>query len=224
MEPYVPDRKSKPVNRDSLVYPALYNGPVNYFARLVRESEIILEIFDHYSKQTYRNRCLVMGPNGVMALSIPIKKIRGEKNLLKDVRVDYQTPWNKIHWRSLTASYTASPYFEYYRDDLAPFYEKRTEFLVDLNLQLLECTLRMMNLHIPVHFSKSFREIDGSDDPRLYIHPKKNQAVFDPAFQPVGYHQVFADRLGFRSNLSFLDLLFNEGPSALMLLHQSLIT
>ena len=211
-------------NTASLVYPALYNGPVNYYARLVREQQICLEQFENYTKQTYRNRCRIVGPNGVLTLSIPVKKRRGKKNYLKDIRIDYDTPWNKVHWRSLVASYASSPFFEYMMDDLIIFYENKFDFLLDLNLQLLERTLRLMELNIPVQYSDSFTEITGKADPRHFIHPKMDQAVVDPDFQPVEYHQVFFDRLGFQKNMSILDLLFNEGPATLSILHKSLKT
>ena len=224
MEPHVPDCKSQQVIRVSLVYPALYNGPVNYFAHLVREQEIGLEQFDSYTKQTYRNRCMIMGPNGVFTLSIPVKRKRGVKNHLKEIRIDYDTPWNKNHWRSLVASYASSPFFEYFRDDLVMFYENKFEFLIDLNQQLLERTLQLLGLKILVCCSASFTEIAGEADPRHFIHPKKEQTMVDPDFQPVVYHQVFADRLGFQANLSVLDLLFNEGPAALSILQKCLKT
>lgn len=224
MEPHVPDCKSQQVIRVSLVYPALYNGPVNYFAHLVREQEIDLEQFDSYTKQTYRNRCMIMGPNGVLTLSIPVKRRRGVKNHLKEIRIDYDTPWNKNHWRSLVASYASSPFFEYFRDDLVTFYENKFEFLIDLNQQLLERTLQLLGLKILVCCSASFTEITGEADPRHFIHPKKEQTMVDPDFQPVVYHQVFADRLGFQANLSVLDLLFNEGPAALSILQKCLKT
>ncbi len=207
-----------------MVYPALYNGPVNYFARLVREQSIILEQFDSYTKQTYRNRFRVMGPNGVLTLSIPVKKKPGIKNHLRDIRIDYDTPWNNIHWRSLVASYAASPFFEYFQDDLVQYYENKFEFLIDLNVQLAETILQMMEVKIPVQCSKSFSKITGETDPRYFIHPKKDPAVVDPDFQPVVYHQVFSNRHGFHANLSILDLLFNEGPAALSILHKSLKT
>jgi len=207
-----------------LIYPALYNGPLNYFARLVREDEITLEQYDSYAKQTYRNRCLIMGPNGVQSLSVPVKKRPGVKNHLRDIKLDYDTPWNKIHWRSLVASYAASPFFEFFEDDLGLLYEKRYEFLTDLNLKLLDWALRILGLNTPVSFSNFFTEIEGNEDPRFFIHPKMDQAVLDPDFHPAHYHQVFSDRLGFQSNLSILDLIFNEGPAALSILHKSLKT
>jgi len=207
-----------------LIYPALYNGPLNYFARLVREQEITLEQLDHYTKQTYRNRCKILGPNGVLSLSIPVKKKHGTKNLLRDIRIDYDMAWNRNHWRSLVASYASSPYFEYMSDELAPFFEKKYEFLIDLNTRLLEYSLNLLGLEIPLRHSLSFTEIVSPSDPRHFIHPKKIETVEDPDFQVIEYHQVFSDRQGFQANLSILDLLFNEGPAALGILRRSLRT
>jgi hypothetical protein len=197
-----------------LIFPALYNGPVNYFARLVKQQEVVMEQYDSYSKQSYRNRCMIMGANGVVTLSIPVKRAHGVKTLLRDIRIDYTSNWNKIHWRSLVASYASSPFFEYIADELHPFYHQRFEFLIDLNVQLVNHTLVFLGLNIPVVCSEEFTPILSERDPRHFIHPKKEQAITDPDFSPPVYHQVFSDRLGFRSNLSILDLIFNEGPAA----------
>lgn len=205
-----------------MIYPALYNGPLQYFARLVKEEEILLEQNDSYIKQTYRNRCRIMGPNGLLTLSIPVKRKRGSKSLFKEIRVDYDTPWNKVHWKSLNAAYATSPFFEYFSDELLPFYEKRFEFLLDLNTGLLDRTLQMMGLNIPLRLSEDFTPIGGEDDPRYFIHPKKEKA--DPNFSQQPYHQVFEEKLGFHPNLSILDLLFNEGPASLLNLKDSLKT
>jgi len=165
-----------------------------------------------------------MGANGVMALSIPVKKERGKKNYFRDIRIDYDTSWRKIHWRSLVASYATSPFFEYIADEIFPFYEKSYDFLIDLNYQLLEYTLGFLGLHTELKYSEAFTPLISKQDPRHFIHPKKNQAVVDPGFLPLEYHQVFSDRLGFRANLSILDLIFNEGPNALSYLHRCLRT
>ncbi|HER09440.1 MAG TPA: hypothetical protein ENO20_11085 [Bacteroides sp.] len=205
-----------------MVYPAFYNGPVNYFARLIREQEIVLDQHEHYYKQTYRNRCRIMGPNGPLSLSVPVKKKRGEKNRMKDIRIDYDTPWQKIHWRSMVAAYASAPYFQFMRDDLAVFFEKRYNFLVDLNRDMLARCLYLLGREIPVTLSDSFAEIKEREDPRIFIHPKLDPAIHDPLFHSVPYHQVFSDRFGFKSNLSILDVLFNEGNNALSILEKSL--
>jgi len=205
-----------------LIFPALYNGPLNYYARLIGQKELILEQFDSYSKQSYRNRCMIMGPNGVIALSIPVLRKRGEKTLLRDIRIDYDSKWNKIHWRSLVASYASSPFFEYLADEINPFYLKNYEFLIDLNQELVEHTLVFLGLNIQVSCSDAFTPLSSEEDPRHFIHPKKDQAIADPAFLPLEYHQVFSDRLGFQSNLSILDLIFNLGPDSLSYLRACL--
>jgi hypothetical protein len=207
-----------------LIFPALYNGPVNYYARLVRQQEIVLEQYDSYSKQTYRNRCMIMGPNGVVTLSIPVKRKRRVKTHLRDIRIDYDSNWNRIHWRSLVASYASSPFFDFMAEEIHPLYEKRFEFLIDLNVSLIEEALGLMGLKIPVVCTKEFSPIVPDHGPRHFIHPKMDQAAADPGFHPLEYHQVFADRLGFRANLSILDLIFNEGPDALAYLQRCLKT
>ena len=207
-----------------MIFPALYNGPLNYYARLVKERKIVLEQYDSYTKQTYRNRCLIMGPNEVITLSIPVRKISGEKTHLKDIRIDYDSNWNKIHWRSLVASYASSPFFEYLAEEISPFYSKHYTYLLDLNQELMETTLGFLGLDIQVSCSEEFTPIQSERDIRNFIHPKKDQAEADPGFLPLEYHQVFSDRLGFRPNLSILDLIFNLGPESLSYLHRCLKT
>ena len=207
-----------------MIFPALYNGPINLFSRLVREEHIVLEQFDHYQKQTYRNRCRILGPNGIISLSIPVIKVHGTKSYLRDIRIDYTGSWNRNHWRSLVAAYASSPYFGLLADELVPYYERKYEYLIDLNIELLERTLKVMGLNIPASCSSSFTEMDPDGDPRQFIHPKKKESVEDPDFLSIEYHQVFSDRFGFVPNLSILDLLFNEGPNATGILRQSLRT
>lgn len=190
----------------------------------MREDKIILEQYDSYIKQSYRNRCRICGANGTLNLSIPVKRQRGTKTLFKDIRIDYDMSWQKVHWRSMVAAYASSPFFEYFMDDLVVFYEKRVEYLVDLNRALLEKTLFCMGVKIPVRMSDAFIPISDREDPRQFIHPKLETRVADPAFSALPYHQVFEEKHGFQSNLSILDLLFNEGPGSLSVLKKSLKT
>lgn len=224
MEPHVPHCKGQPVNSALLVYPALYNGPINYYARLIREERIILEQYDHYTKQTYRNRFRIMGPNGILTLSVPVKRRRGKKTFLRDILIDYDTPWNKIHWRSLVGAYTASPFFHLMKDEFVPFYQQRTRFLIDLNLGLTETTLGLIGADIPVIKSHGFMLSTDSTDRDPWYHAKKKVEETDPGFHPPEYHQVFSEKYGFIPNLSILDLLFNEGPNTMIYLKQSLRT
>lgn len=51
-----------------------YLAPVEYYSKLLNYDKIFIEQHDHYMKQTYRNRCTIAGPEGELALSIPIVK------------------------------------------------------------------------------------------------------------------------------------------------------
>lgn len=165
-----------------------------------------------------------MGPNGKLDLIVPVKRQRGSKTLFRDIRIDYDTPWQRIHLGSLEASYASSPYYEFMMDDLDPYYRKQHHFLVELNLLLVECALHLLGVQIPVSLTGSFSGITGPGDPRQFIHPKQDPSGSDPVFNPFRYHQVFSEKHGFMPNLSILDVLFNEGPTALSVLHASLKT
>lgn len=206
-----------------MLLPLLYNGPVSYFARMVRQQECILEQFDSYQKQSYRNRCRIVGPNGPIDLSIPVLRKHGQKTLMKDVRVDYENHWNRIHWKSLEASYASSPYFEYFAADYELLYRRNYSFLVDLNMDFLRLALDCLDLHPLLQLSADFTAISAID-PREFIHPKKKSQEEDPEFNSIPYHQVFTERHGFLADLSILDLLFNLGPDAPSLLRASLKT
>ena len=54
-------------------------------------------------------------------------------------------------------------------------------------------------------------------DLRESIRPKQPYRT-DPAFSAVPYYQVFSQRQGFLPNLSIVDLLFNMGPEARLVL------
>lgn len=207
-----------------MIFPALHNGPINYYARLIRQEKIVLEQYDNYTRQTYRNRCMITGPNGLITLSVPVKKVSGVKTHFRDIRIDYDSPWNRNHWRSLVAAYAASPFFEFVADDLHPLYQEQFDFLFDLNHALLECTFSMLGLVIPVSCTDSFLPITSEEDPRHFIHPNKQGSSSDADFQPADYHQVFSDRIAFRPNLSILDLIFNEGPETVSYLKDAIKT
>lgn len=202
---------------------SVYNGPIQYFARIVKEKTIVIEQHDHYIKQTYRNRCRILGANGPLTLSIPVVNVSGQNTLMKDTRIEYAFPWQKMHFKSIESAYASAPFYEFIIDDLSVFYTKRFEFLVDYNRQILETILNILDMDRKITHSDTFETItDEVNDPRFFIHPKKDFRIFDRQFRPVGYKQVFSEKHGFVPNLSILDLIFNEGIHSRQILEQSL--
>jgi len=194
------------------VLPLFYLPPVEYFTQLNNyKPDLWIEKEEHFPKQTYRNRANIYSPDGLLALTVPV--IKGAKNhtKIKDVKISYDFEWQRLHWLSLGACYRRSAYFEYYEDELAPFYEKRFDFLFDYNEQLLQFLLKSVKLKVSLNFTESYEAAyPGVADFRDNIHPKR-----ESDFDQKPYFQVFEDRKGFQKNLSIVDLLFNQGPNSI---------
>lgn len=197
-------------------------APVQYFAHLAACSQATIELYCSYSRQSYRNRYLIYGANGPLALTVPVVKVPGKKILTKDVRVSYDTPWHEVHWKSIEAAYNSSPYYLYYKDDIEPLFIKKWDFLKDLNEAALNVTMESAGVVTPVLYSEDYHpEYASVKDLREVIHPKKD-LLGDPDFLPQAYRQVFGLDKSFVPNLSILDLLFNKGPESLLVLRDSL--
>ena len=190
-----------------------YFGPIYYYAVLVKTEKVYIEQFENFIKQTYRNRCVILGGNGPMQLIVPVVKGRGPKTLIKDLQISYDTDWQRNHWRTIFSAYSSSPFFEYYKDDIQPFFETKHKFLLDFNLKIHETVCELLEVENTAGLTAGFEKVpEGTINLRESISPKiKTQN--NTNFQPVKYTQVFSDKLGFVPNLSILDLLFNEGPN-----------
>lgn len=208
-------------SEDTVLLSTSYFGSVQYFTKFLLYPFRIIERFDHYTKQTYRNRCLILGANGVLPLSIPVHKGPLHKTYVKDIRIDYSKDWRKLHWKGIESAYMHSPFFEFYMDEIRTFLEKEHVFLLDLNSKILNYLLDTLEVDGSYSYTDKFNDSEAVADFRDSIHPKKNPED-DPRFLVRPYPQVFADRLGFKSNLSIIDLLFNEGPNARAVLEQSI--
>jgi len=191
------------------VFPMFYLPPVEYFAKLkLYQAGILIEKEEHFPKQTYRNRANIYSPDGVLTLTVPVIKGSKQHTKVKDVKISYDFNWQRLHWQSLQACYRRSAYFEYYEDDLAPFYERNFPFLFDYNEQLLQFILRSVKLGAAFTYTETFEPAYPlMVDLRHAINPKK-----ESRFDQKPYLQVFEERKGFQKNLSIVDLLFNQGP------------
>ena len=199
-----------------LLQPSFFAPLIQYVA-MVMDPELVFERQDNFQKQTYRNRCYIYGANGRQLLSVPIMHSKSDvRQKSKDVKIDNSFPWQRNLIRSLEASYRSSPYFEYYEDELMVVLNKSHTFLIDLNLEAHSVISECLQLENNIQFTEDFQLYPAeANDFRFLVDAKKKNS-YD--FQP--YIQVFSSKFGFLSNLSILDLLFNEGTNALNYLEQ----
>ncbi|MGB0932530.1 MAG: WbqC family protein, partial [Chitinophagales bacterium] len=142
----------------TLLIESQYAGTIQYYARMLHHGKVLVEKYEHFQKATYRNRCYIAMPDGKMRLSIPMEKGRSHRRTIKDMKISYEWDWQKHHWNSFMAAYRSSPYFEYYEDDLQPFYTNKMVYLMDFNQQLCDFVLNAINAQtlIDIQYTQEF--------------------------------------------------------------------
>jgi hypothetical protein len=200
--------------KNSVILSLAYFPPIQYMTKFLQYKEVYIEARENYQTQSYRNRAVISGPNGLQNLSIPVKKSSTAKPEIREVEIDYKTDWQKDHWRSIENAYKSSPFFEFYRDAFLPYFEQQNiRFLFEYNLRILTTLLEEIEIQNSPILTEHFYANAEADDYRFCIHPKPKLQKPDEYFQAKAYSQVFSDRFAFLPNLSILDLLFNQGPN-----------
>lgn len=187
-----------------------YLGTVEYYSRVADADMVHIEASENFVKQTWRNRMRILSANGPIDLSIPIIKGHSPNQPIREVRIDYQENWQKIHFRSVESAYRRSPFYEFLIDEIRWLWEIRLEYLLDYNMRAMRTVLEIMKSDVVIKLTQEYQKPDyyKEMDYRYSIHPKaKKQGT---GYEPVPYHQVFSDRFGFVQDLSILDWLFND--------------
>tara|TARA_B100000886_G_scaffold267999_1_gene192122 strand:- start:954 stop:1562 length:609 start_codon:yes stop_codon:yes gene_type:complete len=184
--------------------PCAYFGSIEYFSHLI-SNKYLIEVNDYFIKQSLRTRCKIYGANGPLTLTVPKVRKKSSKTLFKDIKINYDHDWQKEHWESLISSYRSSPFFEYYEDELQTLFKKKYIFLIDLNIEMMTFVCSKIGISTAFNLSESY--IDNSN----YVDKRMHNFEH---IEPTRYMQVFENKFGFISNLSILDLLFNEGNNS----------
>jgi len=187
-----------------------YLPPVEYFSRISQADEILIEREENYIKQTYRNRCYILSSHGTHHLSVPVYLGSLHKTPVKEIRIDYSKRWQQVHLGAITAAYSSSPYYAFYFENIEKIILKKFEYLLDLNMDLLQSILTILNSEKKISYTTNFETPSLADnDFRYSINPKKK------IIHPVkSYYQVFNISNGFVPGLSIIDLIFNLGPES----------
>ena len=200
----------------SVLLSTAYLPPISWMRAALPAGKVFIEACETYPKQTYRNRCRVITANGLISLSIPIKRVSGNNTQTRDIKIYNEEPWQREHWRTIDTTYRNSPFFLYYKDELQSFYERKYRFLLDFNMEVCNTLFKLMEIQKDINLTTEYiHHPEDMEDLRNAFSPKNTSELSNFA----AYHQVFEERHGFVADLSIIDLLFNEGPGALSVLN-----
>ena len=178
------------------------------FKTIINSTNILFEVNDHYVKQTLRNRTSIHAANGKLNLSVPVKFSSTKKERYKDIKICYDSNWQKIHLKSIESAYKNSPFYDFFEDYFINFYNKKEKFLVDLNFSSIRLIFEILEKELNCSFTNEYLEkyVDLTDYRTLLTNKNFNEKV---NFK--NYTQVFQEKNGFIENLSSIDLIFNKG-------------
>ncbi len=190
-----------------------YFPPVAHFGLFRASNDIWIEEWEHYQKNSYRNRCYIATSREVLRLTVPLQKGKHEQQPVRDVRISYDTPWQRQQRQSIVSAYGKAPFFLDYEQEILPFFDKKYIFLFDMNWEIFEKINGLLGIETPFYRTQKYEPTElMATDWRNKIKP--NEAA-ENYFYWSAYPQIFETVHGFLPNLSILDLLFCTGPEAL---------
>lgn len=195
------------------ILPTSYFGSIAYFKELAQHDRILIEAKEHFPKQTYRNRCDIVGGDGIMSLSIPTKRSKGSKTPTEDVILSDEENWRVRHWRSITSAYQSAAFFDYYSVEVEELLFTNEKNLLQFNTAITKRVVEWLDLKTEIVLTNDFQPIIEHDF-RLTLTGKDSFQEIIPS----PYIQVFPGEVNFKESLSILDAIFCEGPLARNLL------
>ncbi len=216
---------------------AFYFGSVEHYRLLAQHQQVIVDIGEHYERQSYRTRTRIVGPNGVQDLTVQIARRSGEKMPMRTVGLSYIETWPQQHVHAIRSAYGNTPWFIHFIDEIEAVVLQRYDRLVDLDLATMRLGMKWLGLRTEVVVSEEYvvqsslsdvlggaptKEVsrlghktldnDQPFDLRTTLHPKRSLPA--EITSPPPYPQIFADRHGYQPRMSVIDLVMNSGPEA----------
>ena len=190
-----------------------YFGPVQWYQKLNRYEECLIERHESFIKQTYRNRMIIATTNGPLSLTIPTN--HDTSMAMKDIRISDHANWRHVHWNALLSAYGESPFFEYYQDDIRPFYEKKYDFLFDFNMEITEKMIELLDIRPKIsitdeYFPKVSEELRVKSEETKFGGRRESQS--DSFASDGANHKVQSSNLKVQGIVDFRDAIRPKKP------------
>lgn len=188
-----------------------------------------------YTKDEYHARQQVKTHTGPVWLSVPLRHVRGARQLIKDVRIDNSQPFRRRHLKVLRMAYQKAPYFDEIFPIIEQVYADGHEYVADLNMELIEAfcaylqapvrivrasslpheggkTERLVQLVQHVGGAEHLTSTLGGEHQQVDWEPfhRAGVAIRSQQFEHPEYVQIGR---GFTPHLAALDMLFMCGPA-----------
>jgi WbqC-like protein family len=196
-----------------------------------------------YETRGWNNRNYIKGgTNEKTLLTVPVLSKNHRDKLYTEIRLNNSISWQKKHWKAITLAYKKSNFFDLYADDLFLFYQKKWDYLVDLNFEMLVFFLKALGIKTKI-VKMSGQEFLGRKSSLILDMCKKLNAdtyLFGEQGENYADHQLFFEnnidirfqqyrhpeypqlQKPFESHLSVIDLLANCGNESLdVILHEN---
>ena len=228
------------MNRLVILQPS-YLPWLGFFDMLYKSDVFIIYDDVQYTKNDWRNRNRIKGSNGIIWLTVPVNdKNRISKSLMiNDISIRNELPWAGKHINTLKMNYARSAFFEDVFKLLEPIISRKYNFLVELNMNLINAIAGYLDLNRKIVFSsetdtEDLNQVDRivklcemmnathyltGDAARDYIDTerfaRKGIQLEWHNYQHPVYNQLWGE---FTQYLSIVDLLFNCGMESLNIL------
>lgn len=186
--------------------------PVLAVSKMSKSKILIIEACEHYQKKSFRNKCLLLGPNGRHSVSVPLQKGKHNSTPITDVHISYDDMWSNQFLKLCQSNYRKSPYYDFIIDELTAIFNQKHVHLFELNMALLKWIFDFLQFDSEINLTTVYhKEVDDHiEDLREHFKPNKT-----PESREKPYPQVFQEKHGFVPNLSILDLLFCCGRESI---------
>lgn len=201
---------------ESAILPPQYFGSVDYYALCGAFERVCIDLSmpaDKRMKSTHR--CQIVDTRDNLTLTVPVSHPHGRHGW-NETTVSTHGEWWNVHLTALESAYGKTPFFEFYIDRLKPFFESSRygedkENVASLDMDIDKTIRLMLDLDNESIEVKDTDQLTGWHDLRRFDFS---------IVKPVEYYQLRAGSLGFRPRLSILDLIFNIGPEAPLILRK----